>query len=174
VLVELFISSEASKSELGWDIVGLINGRRIKDYADDGEEFTRIYRHPLAACTCEGAWGRLQGAIIAGKRQAGRRDLPRDARLRLGDLAACRQEASGDGLSLMGVEGGDETIRVSAGGLACGPGHGGVVLSGGWQCYAASSSRSPAASAGTTASISHVPVLCMTSNPARGRLHRVD
>jgi hypothetical protein len=35
----------------GWAFVGLIDGRRIKEYADDDAEITRIYRHQLAACT---------------------------------------------------------------------------------------------------------------------------
>jgi hypothetical protein len=29
----------------------LIDGGRIKEYADDGSDITRIYRHQLAACT---------------------------------------------------------------------------------------------------------------------------
>jgi hypothetical protein len=38
---------------LGWDFVGLIDGERIKEYADDGEQLTRVYRHQLAACAYE-------------------------------------------------------------------------------------------------------------------------
>lgn len=53
VMVEPFIFSGASKSELGWDFLGLIDGGRFKEYADDGEELTRVYRHQLAACTYE-------------------------------------------------------------------------------------------------------------------------
>jgi hypothetical protein len=53
MIVEPFVFSGASKSELGWDFVGLIDGGRIKEYADDGDELTRIYRHQLAACTYE-------------------------------------------------------------------------------------------------------------------------
>jgi hypothetical protein len=53
VIVEPFIFSGSSKSELGWDFVGLIDGGRIKEYADDGDELTRIYWHQLAACTYE-------------------------------------------------------------------------------------------------------------------------
>lgn len=53
VIVEPFVFSGASKSELGWDFVGLIDGGRLKEYADDGDELTRIYRHQLAACTYE-------------------------------------------------------------------------------------------------------------------------
>ena len=41
------------KSDLGWAFVGLIDGGRIKEYADDGADITRIYRHQLAACTYE-------------------------------------------------------------------------------------------------------------------------
>src|SRR5215211_6096777 len=37
----------------GWAFVGLIDGGRIKEYADDGSDITRIYRHQLAACTFE-------------------------------------------------------------------------------------------------------------------------
>ncbi len=43
----------ASKSRLGWDFVGLIDGARIKEYADDGEAITRVYRRQLAACAYE-------------------------------------------------------------------------------------------------------------------------
>jgi hypothetical protein len=53
VIVEPFVFSSASKSELGWDFLGLIDGGRFKEYADDGEELTRVYRHQLAACTYE-------------------------------------------------------------------------------------------------------------------------
>ncbi len=53
LIVEPFIFSGASKSELGWDFLGLIDGGRFKEYADDGDELTRVYRHQLAACTYE-------------------------------------------------------------------------------------------------------------------------
>jgi hypothetical protein len=53
VTVEPFIFSGASKSELGWDFLGLIDGGRFKEYADDGDDLTRVYRHQLAACTYE-------------------------------------------------------------------------------------------------------------------------
>jgi hypothetical protein len=39
------------KSDLGWAFIGLIDGGRIKEYADDGSDISRIYRHQLAACT---------------------------------------------------------------------------------------------------------------------------
>jgi hypothetical protein len=53
VIMEPFIFTGKSKSDLGWAFVGLIDGRRIKEYADDGADITRIYRHQLAACTYE-------------------------------------------------------------------------------------------------------------------------
>jgi hypothetical protein len=53
VIVEPFVFTSASKSQLGWDFLALIDGGRIKEYADDGDELTRIYRHELAACTYE-------------------------------------------------------------------------------------------------------------------------
>jgi hypothetical protein len=53
VIVEPFVFTGASKSQLGWDFLALIDGGRIKEYADDGEELTRVYRHELAACTYE-------------------------------------------------------------------------------------------------------------------------
>ncbi|MCD6033512.1 MAG: hypothetical protein K0S78_5698 [Thermomicrobiales bacterium] len=53
VLVEPFVFTGASKSRLGWDFVGLIDGGRIKEYADDGEGVTRVYRQQLAACAYE-------------------------------------------------------------------------------------------------------------------------
>jgi hypothetical protein len=51
VIVEPFVSTGKSKSDLGWAFVGLIDGGRIKEYVDDGTDMTRIYRHQLAACT---------------------------------------------------------------------------------------------------------------------------
>lgn len=70
VLVEPFIFSGASKSELGWDFLGLIDGGRFKEYADDGEELTRVYRHQLAACTYEvlpGPGRLLRWSVPAGR-----------------------------------------------------------------------------------------------------------
>jgi hypothetical protein len=40
-------------SDLGWAFLGLIDGGRIKEDADDGADITRIYRHQLASCTYE-------------------------------------------------------------------------------------------------------------------------
>jgi hypothetical protein len=42
-----------TKSDLGWTFVGLIDGGRLTEYADDGSDITRIYRHHLAAYTYE-------------------------------------------------------------------------------------------------------------------------
>src|SRR5918994_4974833 len=53
IIVEPFVFTGASKSQLGWDFIGLIDGGRIKEYVDDGADITRIYRHQLAACTFE-------------------------------------------------------------------------------------------------------------------------
>ena len=53
VIVEPFVFTGKSKSNLGWAFVALIDGGRIKEYADDGADMTRIYRHQLAACTYE-------------------------------------------------------------------------------------------------------------------------
>ena len=53
MIVEPFVFTGKSKSDLGWAFVGLIDGGRIKEYADDGADITRIYRHQLAACTYE-------------------------------------------------------------------------------------------------------------------------
>jgi len=53
VIVSPFLFNRKSKSDLGWAFIGLIDGGRIKEYADDGADITRIYRHQLAACTFE-------------------------------------------------------------------------------------------------------------------------
>ncbi|MDQ2655343.1 MAG: hypothetical protein M3Z20_20110, partial [Chloroflexota bacterium] len=70
VSVEPFIFSGASKSELGWDFLGLIDGGRFKEYADDGDDLTRVYRHQLAACTYEvlpGPGRLLRWSVPAGR-----------------------------------------------------------------------------------------------------------
>lgn len=36
LIVESFVFGGISKSELGWDFLGLIDGGRFKEYADDG------------------------------------------------------------------------------------------------------------------------------------------
>lgn len=70
VIVEPFVFSGKSKSDLGWDFIGLIDGGRFKEYADDGDELTRIYRHQLAACTYEvlpGPGRLLRWSVPAGR-----------------------------------------------------------------------------------------------------------
>jgi len=57
-----FIFTRASKSQLGWDFLGLIDGGRFKEYADDGDGVTRLYRRQLAATTYEIAPG--PGAVL--------------------------------------------------------------------------------------------------------------
>ncbi len=51
--VSPFLFNRKTKSELGWAFVGLIDGGRIKEYAEDGSDITRIYRHQLVASTYE-------------------------------------------------------------------------------------------------------------------------
>jgi hypothetical protein len=53
VIVSPFLFNRKTKSDLGWAFLGLIDGGRLKEYADDGSDITRIYRHQLAACTYE-------------------------------------------------------------------------------------------------------------------------
>jgi hypothetical protein len=53
VIVSPFLLNRKTKSDLGWAFLGLIDGGRIKEYAEDGSYSTRIYRHQLAACTYE-------------------------------------------------------------------------------------------------------------------------
>ena len=53
MIVSLFLFHRKTTSDLGWTFSGLIDGGRIKEYADDGADITRIYRHQLAACTYE-------------------------------------------------------------------------------------------------------------------------
>jgi hypothetical protein len=53
VAVEPFIFSGKSKSDLGWDFVGLIDGGRVKEYVQDGDELTRLAWHQYAACSYE-------------------------------------------------------------------------------------------------------------------------
>jgi len=51
VSVSPLLFNRKTKSDLGWAFVGLIDGGRLKAYADDGADITRIYRHQLAART---------------------------------------------------------------------------------------------------------------------------
>ena len=53
VIVAPYLFNRKTKSDLGWAFIGLIDGGRIKEYADDGADITRISRHQLAACTYE-------------------------------------------------------------------------------------------------------------------------
>jgi hypothetical protein len=46
-----FLFTSASKSALGWDWIGLIDAGRYREYADDGERLTRLFRAQLAAIT---------------------------------------------------------------------------------------------------------------------------
>jgi hypothetical protein len=46
-----FVFTAASKSALGWDWIGLIDSGRYREYADDGERFTRRFQAQLAATT---------------------------------------------------------------------------------------------------------------------------
>ncbi|MFN8594179.1 MAG: hypothetical protein U0031_22205 [Thermomicrobiales bacterium] len=46
-----FVFSAASKSALGWDWLGLIDAGRYREYADDGEQLTRLFYTQLAAVT---------------------------------------------------------------------------------------------------------------------------
>jgi hypothetical protein len=53
VVVEPFIFSGKSKSDLGWTFVGLIDAGRVKVYAQDGDEVTRLAWQQYAACAYE-------------------------------------------------------------------------------------------------------------------------
>jgi hypothetical protein len=53
MIVSPFLFNRKATSDLGWAVIGLIDGGRITEYADDGADITRIYRHQLAACTYE-------------------------------------------------------------------------------------------------------------------------
>jgi hypothetical protein len=53
ITVVPFLFTGASKSRLGWDIVGLIESGRYKEYADDGDELTRLFFAQLRAITYE-------------------------------------------------------------------------------------------------------------------------
>ena len=48
-----FLFNRKTKSDLGWAFSGLIDSGRLTEYADDGADITRIYRHQLAARTYE-------------------------------------------------------------------------------------------------------------------------
>lgn len=46
-----FIFTRASKSALGWDFLALIDSGRFKEYANDGEQLSRLFQQQLAATT---------------------------------------------------------------------------------------------------------------------------
>jgi hypothetical protein len=48
-----FVFSQASKSELGWSFLGIIESGRYKEYADDGAEDTRRFWRQLEAVEYE-------------------------------------------------------------------------------------------------------------------------
>ena len=52
-VVTPFAFSAASKSELGWRFLAAIDGGRLKEYAPDGEEDTRLFWRQLEACGYE-------------------------------------------------------------------------------------------------------------------------
>jgi len=65
-----FVFTQTSKSDLGWDFLALIDGGRFKEYADDGEALTRLYRSQLAATTYEmlpGPGKRLRWSVPPGR-----------------------------------------------------------------------------------------------------------
>src|SRR5215207_6252515 len=43
IIVSPCLFNRKTKSDLGWAVIGLIDGGRIKEYADDGADITRIY-----------------------------------------------------------------------------------------------------------------------------------
>lgn len=70
VVVEPFVFTGKSKSDLGWAYVALIDGGRVKEYADGGAEITRVFRQQLAACAyvvCRGRGGYCAGACRRGE-----------------------------------------------------------------------------------------------------------
>ena len=54
MIVEPFVFTGKSKSDLGWAFLGLIDGGRFKEYVEEpATEITRVYRQQLAACRYE-------------------------------------------------------------------------------------------------------------------------
>jgi hypothetical protein len=65
-----FTFTAASKSALGWDLVALIDGGRLKEYADDGDALTREFRAQLGAvefATPPGPGHPLRWGVPAGR-----------------------------------------------------------------------------------------------------------
>jgi hypothetical protein len=52
-----FIFSAASKSQLGWDFLGLIESGRYKEYAEDGERDTCLFWAQVEACVAHAGGG---------------------------------------------------------------------------------------------------------------------
>ncbi len=52
-LVTPWVFTAPSKSDLGWRLLAAIDGGRLKDYADDGTEETRLFWRQLDACEYE-------------------------------------------------------------------------------------------------------------------------
>ena len=52
-LVTPWVFTAPSKSDLGWRLLAAIDGGRLKDYADDGAEETRLFWRQFDACTYE-------------------------------------------------------------------------------------------------------------------------
>ncbi|HEU5329109.1 MAG TPA: hypothetical protein VFU78_13520 [Thermomicrobiales bacterium] len=52
-VVRPFIFSAASKSDLGWRLLALIDSGRLKDYVPDGEPDTALFWRQLEACAYE-------------------------------------------------------------------------------------------------------------------------
>ena len=65
-----FVFTQASKSALGWDFLALIDGGRFKEYADDAEALTRLFRAQLEATTYETPTG--PGKLLRWSVPAGR------------------------------------------------------------------------------------------------------
>ena len=58
-----WIFTAPSKSDLGWRLLAAIDGGRLKEYADDGAEETRLFWRQLDACDLRGAPG--PGKLLA-------------------------------------------------------------------------------------------------------------
>jgi len=70
VPVAPFTFTAASKSALGWDLLALVDGGRLKEHADDGDAITRELRAQLAAIefsTPPGPGHALRWGVPAGK-----------------------------------------------------------------------------------------------------------
>ncbi|HUP27408.1 MAG TPA: hypothetical protein VM409_03160 [Chloroflexia bacterium] len=52
-----FVFSSQSKSQLGWDFLGLVESGRYKEYVEDGESDTGLFWTQLEACTSRAAQG---------------------------------------------------------------------------------------------------------------------